>query len=420
MFTSTPGDPDTRAGQDAEKVLSRMGKWTEALYDKAFDPDDDSKNDVLKYVKANAENRILYIEYEYKQIGLDDEWLHDMFPKMTDHHTARRELLLQRIRGSSDSPFDRDDIEYLITNAQHPIGELFILEHFKFDIYEELDPSIPYIMGVDCSTGTNNDNNAITIINPYKVRPAAEFKCPYIGETMYEQLIKEIIQKHIPRAILCIERNSVGDGIIDHLMASPINRNLYYDKARDLVTASINAQQGVVSMLKKQGEAKKFTGVYTSGSSRESMMAILTRHVAEFKDDFVTQNITEDIARLVRKPSGKIEAGPGFHDDSVMSYLIALYVYYHGDNLAAFGFEKGSQEIEHQNLGLMTVEDIRNTGLLPESELQAMEARQQMSDEMNYEEIMRNAIMAAQNDTRRLASKGLIHSDILENTPENI
>ena len=31
-----------------------------------------------------------------------------------------------------------------------------------------------------------------------------------------------------------------------------------------------------------------------------------------------------------------------------MSYLIGLYVYYHGNNLAMFGFVKGSEEIKNQ------------------------------------------------------------------------
>ena len=67
----------------------------------------------------------------------------------------------------------------------------------------------------------------------------------------------------------------------------------------------------VTSMLKKQGEEKKYYGVYTGRQSREDMMAILFRHVSEFKDNFVTKNIIEDLSRLVRTKSGKIEAGPG-------------------------------------------------------------------------------------------------------------
>lgn len=281
------------------------------MYDMSYDPNDDEKNEVMKYVKHNGGNGIVYIEYSYKQIGLTDEWLRDMYNKIANPLVVKREILLQRLRGSSDSPFEQDDIEYVVSAIRPIIDELYILEHFRFDIYQELDRTIPYIVSIDCSTGTNGDNNAITILNPYTVQPSAEFACPYIGETLFEKLIMELVKKHLPRAILVIERNSVGDGIIDHLLNSPIRGNVYFDKNRDLVQANLEEQSTVTSILKKQGEQKKYYGVYTGSQSREDMMAILFRRMAEFKDDFVTKNITEDIAHLVRTKSGKIEAGPG-------------------------------------------------------------------------------------------------------------
>ena len=38
---------------------------------------------------------------------------------------------------------------------------------------------------------------------------------------------------------------------------------------------------------------------------------------------------------------GKIQASPNAHDDSVMSWLIGLYVYYYGKNLNRYGLIKG-------------------------------------------------------------------------------
>lgn len=298
-------------GQESQELLSNTTKWTEKMYDMAYDPKDESKNEVLQYVKNNGKNGIVYIEYSYKQIGLSDEWLREMYNKISNPLVVKREILLQRLRGSSDSPFDQSDIEYVTSCIQPIIDELYILEHFRFDIYEELQRTTPYLVSIDCSTGTNGDSNAITIINPYTVRPVAEFKCPYIGETMFEKLIQELVKKHLPRAIVIIERNSVGDGIIDHLLNSPIRSNLYFDKNKDLVESNMNDNQTVTSMLKKQGEMKKYYGVYTGPASREDMMTILFRRMAEYKDDFVTNNIIEDISRLVRTKSGRIEAGPG-------------------------------------------------------------------------------------------------------------
>ena len=418
-FSCTPGDLDTSMGQESQELLSHTVKWTEKMYDMNYDPVDDSKNEVLQYVKSNGENGIVYIEYSYKQIGLTDEWLREMYNKISNPLVVKREILLQRLRGSSQSPFDQEDIEYMV-NSIHPVQEeLLILEHFRFDIYKTLNRRTPYLIGVDCSTGTNGDNNAITILDPYEVEPVAEFKCPYIGETLFEKLLQELIRKYLPMGVLCIERNSVGDGIVDHLMNSPIVQNLYTDKGADLVEINMNDNQTVESMLKKRGSIKKYTGVYTGTKSREDMMAILMRHVAEFKDKFITKNITEDISRLVRTNSGKIEAGPGFHDDSIMSYLMCLYVYYHGNNLYKYGIVKGSKEIKEENKGL-TYDDIQYSGIIPQKDLDIMKQQEEFRKQNNYEEMMRQAILKSQKESLLLSKKGLSQNDIIENTPDGL
>lgn len=418
-FSCTPGDLDTSMGQESQELLSHTVKWTEKMYDMHYDPVDDSKNEVLQYVKNNGENGIVYIEYSYKQIGLTDEWLREMYNKISNPLVVKREILLQRLRGSSQSPFEQEDIEYMVNSIHPVIEELYILEHFRFDIYRELNRKTPYLIGVDCSTGTDGDNNAITILDPYEVEPVAEFKCPYIGETLFEKLLQELIRKYLPFGVLCIERNSVGDGIVDHLMNSPIAQNLYTDKGADLVEINMNDNQTVESMLKKHGSVKKYTGVYTGPKSREDMMAILMRHVAEFKDKFITKNITEDISRLVRTNSGKIEAGPGFHDDSIMSYLICLYVYYHGNNLYKYGIVKGSKEIKEENKGL-TYDDIQYSGIIPQQDLEVIKQQEKFRKENNYEEMMRQAILKAQKESLILSKKGLAQNDIIENTPDGL
>ena len=292
-------------GQEAQEILDKTAKFTEKLYDM-------TEEEIQDYLKAQGKdcNKILYIEYQYYQIGKTDEWLEDMSAKIGDPLVVRREILLQRLHGSSASPYDQEDIEYIVETQHKPIDELWLLDFYKFDIYKKLNPRTPYIIGVDCSTGTGGDNNAITVIDPYTVEPVAEFECSYIGETMYEKLLIELINV-LPRGILCIERNSVGDSIIDHLLNSPIRDRLYFDKNRDLVQEKAHENETVESMLKKQAAIKTYYGVWTGTQSRDDMFSILSRHVKEYKEKFITKNIIRDLSRLIRKSSGKIEAGPG-------------------------------------------------------------------------------------------------------------
>lgn len=416
IFTCTPGDLDSEPGKDAQIILDATKEWDEHLYDMSVE-------EAQKYATAPGKNGILYIEYQYWQIGKTREWFESIASKINDDLTTRREILLQRLHGSSLSPYAREDIEYIISTQQMPKDELSfnLLKYYKFSVYEELDRSIPYLVGVDCSTGTVGDNNAITILNPYTVKPVAEFECSYIGETLYEKLIIELVKKVIPRAIIIIERNSVGDGIIDHLLNSSIMGNLYYDKDRDLLSNKMVENETVESMLKHNARQKTYYGVYTSGASREDMFTILSRHVAEFKDNFVTKNIIRDICRLVKTSSGKIEAASGFHDDSVMSYLICLYVYYHGNNLGRFGFEKGSQEIANQNQGTYRPTDVTNLNVSDEvkSVIQTQINKEQNTPD-DYFELMRKAVIESQNESMKLVKAGLVHNETISNTPDYV
>lgn len=387
---------------EAQEVLSATIPWTDKLYDMTTE-------EMEEYAGSTGGNHVIYIEFHWYQIGLTQEWLKNISEKIHNALTVRREILLQRLHGSSQSPYPREDIEYIMDRMQQPIAELMILKYFKFDIYEELDPAIPYIVGVDCSTGTVKDANAITILNPYTIKPAAEFGCNYIGETKYEQLIIELVSRYIPRAIVCIERNHVGDGILDHLLNSKIASRLYYDRSKDLQAETMAQYEEVsVSMLKKLAMQKMYYGVFTEKESRNTMFTILARHVSEFKDNFVTHNITTELSALVRKTSGRIEAGTGFHDDAIMSYLICLYVYYHGNNLSAFGFDPGHAPMGELHTGLQRDTASEFEGLLPDHVIKAMVASEKEAAAVNnYEDIFRQALAEAQSSTRQMLDSSL-------------
>lgn len=407
VLCSTPGDLDSPIGQAAESIHLDSCKWTERLYDM-------TKEQARTFVKSHSTNDIVYIEYSYIEIGRDEAWFNDMARKINNPLTVRREILLQRLRGSDKSPYNREDIEYIIDHIK-PFKSTIIINNATFYVYDDIDKSIPYIIGVDVGTGTNADNNAVTIINPYTEKPVMEFSSPYIGETEYEEILTRLIQEYLPMGILVIERNSVGDSIIDHLLHSPVAHRLYYDKAKDLHDEKLNQLTNTESILKAKASRKSFYGVYTA-TNRNDMFAILGNRVVKYKDSFVTKNISEDIARLEMKSGGRIEARSGFHDDSIMSYLIGMYVLFNGNNLLAFGLNRFDHDIDTSNSG-MTIDEC-DPELLPKEIVETLKARQQEA-EPNFEEILREAMMNSEKETAKLAKAGLISapaSDYISDT----
>ena len=102
-----------------------------------------------------------------------------------------------------------------------------------------------------------------------------------------------------------------------------------------------------------------------------------------------------------------------------MSYLIGMYVWYHGNNLSMWGIVKGAKEIENQNQGLhRSVEDIENMDILPADTIATMKKQEKVRKENDYEQIMREALIKAQRQSLELHKKGLVENPTLDKSQE--
>ena len=361
VFTSTPGDLDSRPCQQALQMIEKTTKWSEKFYDWDIE-------EVRDYIDSNSDNKIVYIEYQYTQLGKDEAWFRKICGMINnDPAKIKREIFLQRLRGSSDSPFEPEDLEALDELRGKVKEEIFINKLFKLDLYESLKRDRVYIVGVDVATGSGGDNSAVTIIDPYTLSTVGSFASSLIGVHGLQQFLFVLVRKYIPRAILCIERNHNGEAVMDNLRQTAIRQNIYFDNSKDILGSRIDEKVDAHGFLKREAASRRFYGVYTSGKSREIMMNLLFAHMSDFKDKFVSNNVIDDIFTLVKNKRGKIEASPGKHDDSIMSYLIALYVYYHGNNLHRYGFVKGELPDEEE----------RNRGLSYEEQVNRLDSRTQ-------------------------------------------
>ncbi len=342
VFTTTPGDLDTDAAQEGLAIIDAAAKWTEKFYDWTEDR-------IKEYMRMNSENRIVYIEYNYKQLGDDENWFIEACVNVGNNPVKiKREILLKRMHGSSLSPFDIEDLQIIDGMKKPVIDEIFIDDVFRIDIYRELDRSKTYLLGMDCATGIGIDNTTFTLVDPYDLRPVAEFASPWISSTKAAKLVEEFVVKYAPRTIIAVESNSIGNAIIEMLIESQVRHNVYFESPSDYSNDERLDRQG---MLVLEAAKRRRRGVSTNGNSRPKMMQILETLVREDKEAFVTENITSQLMTLVTK-KGRIDHADGKHDDSIMSYMIALYVYYHGKNLSHFGFTRGLPVEKERNKGL--------------------------------------------------------------------
>ena len=357
ILTGTPGNMNTRIGRDVLPIIDSMIPWTEKLYDMTSAQIAEYKNAYMENFDSDNEGDgissidILRMEYDYKQLRKDDAWVVRQLKMTGDKATVKREVLMIRGASTDNSPISPDDIEYLNAHMIRSDKELLIQDKWLFKIYSHdqnsmkpnayFDENIPYLVGIDPSTGAGKDNFAITIINPLNMKIAAEFKNKYLSGPAACDLLNELVLEHMPKAVLIPEKNSIGAFLIQMLLKTQARDNVYWsEKSTNKQLDAIAEENYRDRELRLASQMYSKYGVVTSGASRNAMFSLLFQYIDECKDLLNTEYLVNDICKLVRTATGKVEAEKGFHDDSLMSYLLALYIYHTGDNLAFFGVDQ--------------------------------------------------------------------------------
>ena len=364
IFTSTPGDLDTKMGEDAtnfiygfrdeaqNKFSPGMVIWKDEYYDMNI-------NKFKEIVYSKNYNGIVFVEHTWKQLGLPQSWFEKQCQNARyDSTVIAREIELKRIRGNSLSPFTADELYFISNNEKTPIMEDDILGTLNpFLIYEKLNRKYVYIIAVDPSEALSGDNTAITVINPYTLKVAAEFRCNYIAPHEIYAMINTFMDKYCPRSVIVVENNRGRELLNYYYYGNLLNaKNGHWGRYRNRVyynTGKLNNTPEIKLDNKGRRKAESLErqawGVNTNGTSREIMIRILETLVKENKTNIISKYTIDDICGLISK-NGKIQAGPGKHDDNIMSYLIGLYVYYYDKNIKRWGIDKGMnpEDLEEQ------------------------------------------------------------------------
>lgn len=340
IFTSTPGDLSTRDGKAmadyirGTKERKGMMIWDDHMLD-------DDIREIKRKLKSTSYNGIMYIEHDWKQLKRSMSWYENQCNLCGyDQEVILREILLQRLAGSNLSPFTREQQLYLSSHKKKPIERIPVktidtISHI--DIYEKMDKRIPYILGIDPSEGLSADNNAMLVINPFTYKITAEYKSPYISPKEFAKFIENFMIARCPRALIVVEANR-GREVLQRLTDGIFRDRIWYDADRmnQLLSQKTDEYGGIPNSV----ISRKVQGFITGTKSRNYLFGCLEQMVMENIDCIYSEHLVNEILTLIRKPTGKIEAAPGEHDDCVMAYLIGLYVYLNASNLEEFGISR--------------------------------------------------------------------------------
>ena len=331
LITTTPGDLTTDEGMDAFHMKESATKFDECWYDFTTDH-------LRELVAKNDSSSFVYIRYTYQQLGSGEDWFRQIVVDMKKNWSAiRREVLLEWSKASDNSPFKKEDLNIVKSLIKEPIRTIMLGGYYQFNIYENLNPKFPPLIGVDVSGGFKRDSSTITVVDSSTTRVVADMNCNYISTVDLAKVIYELVTKYMNNAVVNIERNGgYGASVLSKLVTTSIKKNLFYEIKDKVIEERSNGMNTI-----RKTQKTKIYGLDSSKNTRELLMQILRERMEYHKDKFISPILFKELETLEVKKNGRIEHSSTGHDDQVFSYLLALYIWYEGkDIMERWGIQK--------------------------------------------------------------------------------
>ena len=365
LMTTTPGDLTSAEGEYAFKIRNNATPWCENYYDLTHD-------ELAAIVEANENSSFFHVIYTYQQLGKGEDYFKEVVQLLNKNWaTIRREVLLEWSVVNDNCPFSKEDLDIIHQYCKQPIREVLFgpYKQYRMQIYQDMDLRDGQIIGVDVSGGMRRDSSAITIINAKTTEVAATLNCNYMPVDDLADVVYELVTKYLPNALVVIEKNGVGIGVLARLIHSSIKKNLFYTIKDQVLEERSN---GVT--IERGSHKVKAYGVDNSKDVRARMIELLFQRVQYHKDKFIAPILHEEMCGLTYKTNAgytRVDHSVNTHDDQIFSYLMAIYVWYDCPQLAdRFGIMRGEIKTDtdlEEKVGAL--EDLYNDEFFEEVDL---------------------------------------------------
>lgn len=338
IYTTTAGNPETKPGQYALRILQSGTPFTESMYDL------DNRDALVELISHTSENRMLYLEFSYKQLGKSDEWLQQVISRgQASPDDVARDLLniwqssndravipqnlLQRIRASKREPDFVDLRDGFVVKWYRPRTEVST-ESFK---------ESPMIMGMDTSENVSRDYTTFVIIDPRDMGVIATCRCNESNTMQVAQHVF-VFLKRFPNLLWIPERNNTGIGIIDFVIQKLVESNINpYTRIYNEVVQNTGDGKfkdvNVFDYTSISGRIRSTFGFRTTGGSRNTLYKVTMMKTLEMNSDRIYDNsLISELCNLTER-NGRVDHPEGCHDDTTISYLLACYLVFFGKHI---------------------------------------------------------------------------------------
>ncbi len=202
-----------------------------------------------------------------------------------------------------------------------------------------------YLIGVDTAPQFGEDKSAIEVFEYESLEQVWEYqgKCKVLDFVKVVKLACSLYP-----GSLIIESNSYGNQVVEHLYESEYAPMVYKEK------------RGLNTIV---------PGLSTNAKTRPLMIDALYSTLTEFPEIIKSQRLGLELIGLTSKPSGRVEADLGCHDDLAMAASLCMYVRKYDPPLFANSslthvIDDDFKNILSENTQLDNLSEISNSGII--------------------------------------------------------
>jgi len=317
-------------------TVNGVGNWFYDVYQGAKNKTNSFNRIDIEWPEHPEYNRHEGFEELYEELttrGLDvDQW-----EKTTKANMPLKQWLQEyecEFLGTGDTYIEG----YLLKRLVEEINkDYYIKYNNKMRVWKDPLPEHEYLIGVDVSLGRDRDYSAFHILNSYTGEQVAEF---YSNKTPINELA-QIITKEANlynNASVIIERNTIGNNLIDWMFNIHEYDNLWIDDKNDF-------------------------GIQVTTRNREELLARMEEYIRNNVIKINSKRLVNELLTFIVDDNGKIKADEGKNDDLIMSLSIVVHLLHTIADFLPLDMKQNKEEAERKPL-----EPIRNVANEPVEE----------------------------------------------------
>jgi hypothetical protein len=281
-------------------TVNGVGNWYHNVYlgavagSNSFNAIDITWQDHPEYHRQESGFEELYAEMEKRGLNVD------IWEKTTRSNMPLKQWLQEyecEFLGTGDTFIEGYLLKRILENVDEEYGIKF---NNRMRVWKDPDPSYDYVIGVDVSIGREGDYSAFQIMNSYTGEQVAEFYSNKTPINEFAQIINDEALLY-NNAVVVIERNTIGNNLVDWLYNYHEYDNLWMDDKGNF-------------------------GYQVTTKNREELLVRLEEYIRNDRIKINSKRTVDELLTFIINDNGKIEADTGKHDDLIMSLGVAIQI----------------------------------------------------------------------------------------------